>query len=147
MSGSVSGAIAMPKAKGTPGGNPDPVRNGRFQSAKDVEEGVEMAGNPTCVKLPITLDVIVRSLPDRSAWLRAAILEKLKRDGLIANLQAEPSRSKQMKCFQHEERKWDTITSDLPVSVLAVRGWNLITKAKYREIRKKSREENKASGK
>lgn len=83
LSGSVSGAIAMPKAKGTPGGNPDPVRNGRFPGGKDIE-GVELAGNPTCVKLPITLDAIVRSLPDRSAWLRAAILEKLERDGLIA---------------------------------------------------------------
>lgn len=73
----------MSKVRGTPGGNPDPVRNGRFPPPKDIE-GVELARRPTCVKLPIAIDAIVRSLPDRSAWLRAAILEKLERDGLVA---------------------------------------------------------------
>ena len=39
---------------------------------------------PVCVKLPPEIDAIVRSLPNRSEFLREAIAEKLKRDGLLA---------------------------------------------------------------
>ncbi|MDJ0648557.1 MAG: ribbon-helix-helix domain-containing protein [Xenococcaceae cyanobacterium MO_188.B19] len=39
---------------------------------------------PVSVKLPPEIDNIVRSLPNRSEFLRQAIAEKLKRDGLLA---------------------------------------------------------------
>ena len=39
---------------------------------------------PVSVKLPPEIDSIVRSLPNRSEFLRQAIAEKLERDGLLA---------------------------------------------------------------
>jgi hypothetical protein len=78
----------MPKPKGTPGGNPTPVQTSKFlkrkfPAAKDLPDDVELASKPLCVKLPVKLDKIVRSLPDKSVWLRAAITEKLQKEGLI----------------------------------------------------------------
>ena len=40
--------------------------------------------SPVSVKLPPEIDSIVRSLPNRSEFLREAIAEKLKREGLLA---------------------------------------------------------------
>ena len=37
--------------------------------------------SPMSVRLPPELDTIVRSLPNRTAWLRDAIIEKLEREG------------------------------------------------------------------
>ncbi len=41
-----------------------------------------LARTAIAVKLDKTTDAIVRSIPDRSQWLRAAIIEKLTREGL-----------------------------------------------------------------
>lgn len=39
---------------------------------------------PVSVKLPPELDAVVRSLPNRSEYIRQAIAEKAVRDGLIS---------------------------------------------------------------
>jgi hypothetical protein len=44
---------------------------------------VPMAKQPVTVRLPEDIDAIVRALPDRNAWLRSAILEKLDQDNLL----------------------------------------------------------------
>lgn len=41
---------------------------------------VPMAQQPLCVRLPADLDAQVRSLPNRTEWLRDAILEKMQRE-------------------------------------------------------------------
>jgi hypothetical protein len=51
----------------------------RFQQQGDVP----MAKQPITVRLPEDIDVIVRSLPNRTEWLREAIMEKLDRDDLL----------------------------------------------------------------
>lgn len=38
--------------------------------------------SPMSVRLPPELDAVVRSLPNRTAWLRDAIIEKLEREKL-----------------------------------------------------------------
>ena len=40
--------------------------------------------SPVSVKLPPEIDSIVRSLPNRSEFLREAIAEKLRKEGLLA---------------------------------------------------------------
>lgn len=44
---------------------------------------VEMGERPLCVRVDANLDKIIRSLPDTSDWLRRAIFEQAKHDGLI----------------------------------------------------------------
>jgi hypothetical protein len=39
-----------------------------------------VAEQPVSVKLPVSLDEYVRSLPNRTEWLRQAIAEKLERE-------------------------------------------------------------------
>ncbi len=39
-----------------------------------------MAESPISVRLPVYLDGYVRSLPDRTDWLREAVLEKWQRE-------------------------------------------------------------------
>jgi len=46
-------------------------------------KGDQPQGKPVCVALPLEIDAIVRSLPNRSDWLRKIIteaVEKLKKD-------------------------------------------------------------------
>lgn len=47
----------------------------RFQQ----KGAVPMAERPLCVRLPADLDAEVRLLPNRTEWLRDAILEKMQR--------------------------------------------------------------------
>jgi hypothetical protein len=51
----------------------------RFQQQGDVP----MAKQPITVRLPEDIDAIVRALPDRTEWLRSAILEKLDQENLL----------------------------------------------------------------
>ena len=46
--------------------------------------GVTHKQAPVSVKLPPEIDKVVRSLPNRSEFIRQAIAEKLTRDGLLA---------------------------------------------------------------
>lgn len=78
----------MPKPKGTPGGNLDPVQTAEFLAAKfapapDVPEGVKLAKKSFQVKLPEDLDAALRDYPDRNAWARRVLWDAAKRDGLI----------------------------------------------------------------
>lgn len=43
-------------------------------------KGDEPLGKPVCVALPLEVDEAVRSLPDRSAWLRRVISEAAERE-------------------------------------------------------------------
>jgi hypothetical protein len=74
----------MPKKKGAPRGNPTPVQTPEFLAKKfppapDVPAGVAL-GTPVCVALPLPVDTAVRSLPNRSEWLRRVITEAAQRD-------------------------------------------------------------------
>lgn len=42
--------------------------------------GIKHRQSPICVMLPPDLDAYVRSLPNRSEWLRQAIKEKMERE-------------------------------------------------------------------
>lgn len=46
--------------------------------------GVTHKQAPVSVKLPPEIDKIVRSLPNRSEYIRQAIAEKLEKDGLLS---------------------------------------------------------------
>ena len=46
--------------------------------------GVKHKQQPVSVMLPNEIDSVVRSLPNRSEYIRQAIAEKLKRDGLLS---------------------------------------------------------------
>jgi metal-responsive CopG/Arc/MetJ family transcriptional regulator len=45
--------------------------------------GVKHKQKPVSVMLPQEIDVVVRSLPNRSEYIRQAIAEKLEKDGLL----------------------------------------------------------------
>jgi hypothetical protein len=51
----------------------------RFQPQGDVP----MAKQPITVRLPEDIDTIVRSLPNRTEWLREAILDRLGQEELL----------------------------------------------------------------
>lgn len=46
--------------------------------------GIGHSRSPVCVQLPPDLDALVRSLPNRSEFMRQAIVEKLRREGLLS---------------------------------------------------------------
>jgi hypothetical protein len=52
----------------------------RFQSTG---VGTKSGQKPISVMLPEDIDAIVRDLPNRSDWIRAAIVEKLQRDKFL----------------------------------------------------------------
>jgi hypothetical protein len=45
--------------------------------------GIGHSHSPICALLPPELDALVRSLPNRSAFIREAIAEKLEREGMM----------------------------------------------------------------
>ena len=45
--------------------------------------GTKGRQQPVGAVLPPKYDVIVRSIPNRSEWIRKAIIEKLERDGML----------------------------------------------------------------
>ncbi len=53
-------------------------------------EGIGIKNNqrPVSVKLPEDLDKLVKSLPNRSKFIREAIAEKAAREGLIEDLKS-----------------------------------------------------------
>jgi hypothetical protein len=64
--------------------NPNPVSPPAFVAARFNRVGDEpMAKTNIQVRLPESVDGVIRRLPNRSAFIRAAIAEKLQRDGLL----------------------------------------------------------------
>lgn len=70
--------------------NPDPVQSEeflkkRFQPAKDIPKGVQLAKKPRCVKLPKAVDAVIENMPkkERSAWIRQAIWKVAIEQGLV----------------------------------------------------------------
>lgn len=61
-----------------------PIR-GDYLTRFKVQNPVPMAERPLSVRLPLDLDAKVRALPNRTEWLRDAILEKLQREGIEQN--------------------------------------------------------------
>jgi hypothetical protein len=57
-----------------PRGNPNPKN--RLTRVYDTP----VAATPVTVKLPVDLDEYVRSLPNKSEWLREAVAEKFARE-------------------------------------------------------------------
>ena len=45
--------------------------------------GTKSGQKPISVMLPLEIDSVVRSLPNRSEFIRQAVLEKMERDGLL----------------------------------------------------------------
>ncbi|MES1021992.1 hypothetical protein ABN584_03685 [Gloeocapsa sp. BRSZ] len=52
------------------GGNPQ----------KFVKHRMELAASPLAIRLPVEVDKYVRSLPDKSEWVRNAIMAQMERD-------------------------------------------------------------------
>jgi hypothetical protein len=65
--------------------NPNPVLSKEFLALRFTrEDGVEkLADAPFQVRLSVPTDSILRKLPNRSAFIRAAVTEKLQREGLL----------------------------------------------------------------
>lgn len=70
--------------------NPNPTQSEeflkkRFQPAKDMPKGVQLAKKPRCVKLPVDVDSAIADIPqkERSAWIRQAIWKAAIEQGLV----------------------------------------------------------------
>ena len=75
--------------------NPNPIRTEafkahQFEAASDVSPEVKLAKNAVCVNLPIEDDRYVRAQSNKTAWLRAAVREKIEREE-FAKAKAESS--------------------------------------------------------
>ncbi|ABW27291.1 hypothetical protein [Acaryochloris marina] len=75
----------MPKKKGTPGGNPNPVQTPQFIAkqfkADDVPEGVKLQKGLTAVRLPEDIADLVNGLgKEKPAWLRRVITTAVKQE-------------------------------------------------------------------
>jgi hypothetical protein len=75
----------MPKPKGTPGGNRNPVITPEFLAHQkprpsDLPDDAVLAGKALAVKVPVEIDVAVRALPNRSAWMRRVLTEAAQRE-------------------------------------------------------------------
>lgn len=81
----------MPKKKGTPGGNPNPVQTPAFiacqHKAQDGFQG-KLSKRPLSVMVPVEIDAAVRSLPQKAAWLRRVITEAAKRELIDRGVQS-----------------------------------------------------------
>ncbi len=73
----------MPKKKGDKGGNPNPVQTPEFiarqKKPQDGFEG-ELAKSPLSARVPVEVDLVVRALPLKTAWLRRVITEAAQRE-------------------------------------------------------------------
>lgn len=66
-----------------PKGNPDPVMPPKFVSSRfkrSDESTEELAERNIQFRLTKSVDIIVRALPNRSAWLRRVVSEAAKRE-------------------------------------------------------------------
>jgi hypothetical protein len=70
--------------------NPNPTQSEeflkkRFQPAKDMPAGIQLARKPRCVKLPVNVDLAIADIPkeERSAWIRQAIWKAAIEQGLV----------------------------------------------------------------
>jgi hypothetical protein len=68
----------------------DPRRKNLIARSRADDTTEELAVSVTAVKLPILIDKTVRSLPNRSAWLRRVITEAAQRE--LMQVVPEPSR-------------------------------------------------------
>jgi len=50
----------------------------------------ELAKKAIGVKLPVNIDSVVRAFPDISGFVRAAVIEKLEREGINLDVAIEP---------------------------------------------------------
>jgi hypothetical protein len=71
-------------------GNPNPKRENLLSRPRADDTTEALAVSATAVKLPIHIDDVVRSLPNRSAWLRRVITEAAQRE--LMKVVPEPSR-------------------------------------------------------
>ena len=67
--------------------NPTPKITKEFlaqvRQMKDEDYGEPTSRKQVQVRLPVTVDDAIRAIPNRSAWVRKAIIDAAKRDGLI----------------------------------------------------------------
>lgn len=66
-----------------PKGNPDPVMPPKFVSSRfkrSDESTEELAERNIQFRLTKSVDIVVRALPNRSAWLRRVVSEAAKRE-------------------------------------------------------------------
>lgn len=70
--------------------NPAPVQTPEFLKKQfkpqgEIPPGTVLADKPVSVKLPVEIDVAVRSLPKSSEWLRRVICEAARAELLLNN--------------------------------------------------------------
>jgi hypothetical protein len=66
-----------------PKGNPNPVITPEFKAQQFQPQGEvngPLSNKAIGIKLPVEIDEVVRSLPNRSAWLRQVITEAAQRE-------------------------------------------------------------------
>jgi hypothetical protein len=63
--------------------NPTPRLDNLKPTPRMDETTDPLAASALMARVPVHIDAVVRSLPNRSAFIRAAIAEKLERDGLL----------------------------------------------------------------
>jgi hypothetical protein len=53
-------------------------------SGRFVNEPGSLADSPICTKFPVEVDEILRSLPNRSDYVREAVIARLKQEGKLS---------------------------------------------------------------
>jgi hypothetical protein len=66
-------------------GNPHPNPNNLKNIPRQDDTTDTLAHLATATRLPLDIDAVVRSLPNRSAWLRRVITEAAKRELMNVN--------------------------------------------------------------
>ena len=61
-----------------------------IRQTEEADYGEPTARTPLAVRLPETLDEAIRQLPGYSSWVRSALVEAAKRDGLIPDNYGTP---------------------------------------------------------
>ena len=63
--------------------NPKPVQTEAFINQQRPKVADKALGKVIGVRFPIEVDQVLLELPDKTGYIRSAVIEKLKADGLI----------------------------------------------------------------
>jgi hypothetical protein len=71
----VSAVVAMP--------NPSPRQTPEFLEKQFKPKGAESLGKVIGVRFPLAIDALLQTLPDKTDFIRQAVIEKLQREKLV----------------------------------------------------------------
>ena len=71
--------------------NHNPQNHRTRYKSPSLSPDTELAKKAIGVKLPVKIDTVVRAFPDISGFVRAAVIEKLEREGINLEVAIEPT--------------------------------------------------------